>query len=133
MMHHLRSPLLPFLAIVILAGCETPQPEESGVREPDPVLIGGPDQFRADRPPADFAEFSARTRRGDYETSVDEDRYDLLREAAVSYAAQAGYQHRVWEVMRQLEQDSAKLSRTFDFNRVSYRARGGRDISSRPS
>jgi defect-in-organelle-trafficking protein DotC len=122
MMHHLRSPLLPLLAFVVLAGCETLQIEESDFQEPDPILVGGPDQFRSDRPPADFAEFSARTRRGNYETSVDEDRYDLLREAAVSYAAQAGYQHRVWEVMRQLERDSPKLSRTFDFNRVSYRA-----------
>ena len=122
MMHHLRSPFLPFLALFVLAGCETLQLEEADFQEPDPILIGGPDQFRSDRPPADFAEFSVRTRRGNYETSVEEDRYDLLREAAVSYAAQAGYQHRVWEVMRQLEQDSAKLSRTFDFNRVSYRA-----------
>lgn len=122
MMRVSHKALLPVLAALVLAGCQTLKPEESEFVEPDPILVGGPDQYRSNRPPADFAEFSARTRRGNYETSVDEERYGLLREAAVSYSAQAGYQHRVWEVMRQLEQDSGKLSRTFDFNRVAYSA-----------
>ncbi|WP_207768740.1 MULTISPECIES: type IV secretory system conjugative DNA transfer family protein [Rhodobacterales] len=122
MMRHCFKPLVPLLAVFVLAGCESLKPLGSELQEPDPIFIGGPDQYRSNRPPADFAEFSARTRRGNYETSVDEERYDLLREAAVSYSAQAGYQHRVWEVMRQLERDSPKLSRTFDFNRISYSA-----------
>ncbi|MCQ0090358.1 hypothetical protein DC366_15905 [Pelagivirga sediminicola] len=121
-MRHCFKPLVPLLAVFVLAGCESLKPLGSELQEPDPIFIGGPDQYRSNRPPADFAEFSARTRRGNYETSVDEERYDLLREAAVSYSAQAGYQHRVWEVMRQLERDSPKLSRTFDFNRISYSA-----------
>ncbi|WP_203228084.1 type IV secretory system conjugative DNA transfer family protein [Roseovarius dicentrarchi] len=122
MMRLSRKPLVPLLAVLVLAGCENLKPLASELQEPDPIFIGGPDQYRSNRPPADFAEFSARTRRGNYETSVEDERYDLLREAAVSYSAQAGYQHRVWEVMRQLERDSPKLSRTFDFNRVSYSA-----------
>ncbi|MDF1670169.1 MAG: type IV secretory system conjugative DNA transfer family protein [Roseovarius sp.] len=114
--------LITVLAVLVLTGCQTLKPEESEFNEPDPILVGGPDQYRSNRPPADFAEFSRRTRRGNFETSVDEERYDLLREAAVSYSAQAGYQHRVWEVMRQLERDSGKLSRSFDFNRIAYSA-----------
>lgn len=114
--------LLATVALMTVAGCETLKPQEAELSEPEPIIVGGPDQFRSNRPPADFAEFSRRTRRGNYETSVEEERYDLLREAAVSYAAQAGYQHRVWEAMRQLEHDSAKLSRAFDFNRVAYSA-----------
>ncbi len=120
MMHLLNKSLIPLCTMIILSGCETLKPQGSEVVEPDSIFVGGPDMYRSNRPPADFVEFSQRTRRGNYETSVDEERYDLLREAAVSYAAQAGYQHRVWEVMRQLEQDSPKLSRTFDFNRVAY-------------
>lgn len=114
--------LTPLLAGLILSGCQTLKPADTDPVEPAPIFAGGPDQYRSNRPPADFAEFSRQTRRGNYETSVDEERYDLLREAAVSYSAQAGYQHRVWEVMRQLEADSGKLSRSFDFNRVAYSA-----------
>ncbi|MBO6727860.1 MAG: type IV secretory system conjugative DNA transfer family protein [Rhizobiaceae bacterium] len=117
------SRAIPLLVVSFaLTACETLQPKDDLLAEPEPIFVGGPDDFRSDRPPASFAEFSRRTRRGNYETSVEEERYDLLREAAVSYAAQAGYQHRVWEVMRQLERDSGRLSRSFDFNRVAYRA-----------
>lgn len=117
-----RTLVFLIVTVGVLTGCETLKPTDTETAEPEPIFMGGPDQYRSNRPPADFAEFSARTRRGNYETSVEDERYDLLREAAVSYSAQAGYQHRVWEVMRQLERDSPKLSRTFDFNRVSYRA-----------
>ncbi|MCQ0090592.1 type IV secretory system conjugative DNA transfer family protein [Roseovarius sp. M141] len=122
MMRRLKTSVIVLSAVVVLSGCEALTLKEPEAVEPDPIFVGGPDQYRSNRPPADFAEFSRRTKRGNYETSVEDERYDLLREAAVSYAAQAGYQHRVWEVMRQLEQDSPKLSRTFDFNRVAYAA-----------
>lgn len=110
------------LAAALLSACQSLQPIEPRTSEPEPIQVGLPDQYRSNRPPDDFKQFSARTRRGDYETSVDEERYSLLKEAAISYAAQAGYQHRVWQIMRQLERDSIKLSKTYDFNRVAQTA-----------
>jgi defect-in-organelle-trafficking protein DotC len=109
-------------AFIALSGCETLSTANVEPPEPEPIFVGGPDQYRSDRAPETFAEFTARARRGNYETDVDEERYDLLREAALSYAAQAGYERRVWQIMRQLETDSPKLSAAFDFNRVAYRA-----------
>lgn len=109
---------LPLLLVV--SGCQTT--ERPDMEEPDPVLIGGPDSYSSKSTPVSFAQFKTKTRRGDFEAEIDNERYGLLREAAVSYSAQAGYQRRVWQVMRQLERDSVKLSESFDFNRVVYRA-----------
>jgi defect-in-organelle-trafficking protein DotC len=108
------------LAAAILSGCQSFRPVETETLEPEPIQIGLPDQYRSNRPPDNFEQFSARTRRGDFETSIEEERYSLLKDAAISYAAQAGYQHRVWQIMRQLERDSIKLSKTYDFNRVAH-------------
>ncbi|WP_159810773.1 type IV secretory system conjugative DNA transfer family protein, partial [Litoreibacter roseus] len=107
--------------LTTLTACETldlgVEPE---IAPPPPIIVGGPDQYRSDRVPVGFDTFTARAQRGNYETDIEEERYDLLRDAALSYAAQAGYERRVWEIMRQLETDSGKLSATFDFNRVAY-------------
>ncbi|WP_136661463.1 type IV secretory system conjugative DNA transfer family protein [Nitratireductor sp. XY-223] len=103
-----------------LSGCQTTS--ESELEEPAPIAIGGPDRYKSKSTPASFSEFKSKTRRGDFDAEMDQERYGLLREAAVSYAAQAGYQRRVWQIMRELERDSAKLSQSFDFNRVAYRA-----------
>lgn len=117
--------LLPafVVALMILSGCENLNliPDEQPA-PPPPVFAGGPDQYRSDRVPDSFDQFAVRAQRGNFETDIDEERYGLLREAALSYAAQAGYERRVWEIMRQLEADSGMLSASFDFNRVAYRA-----------
>ena len=120
MRNHLGRVAPLFLSILALAGCETVITEEAPV--PEPIVVGGPDQYRSDRAPDSFTQFTSKARAGNYETEVDEERYDLLREAALSYAAQAGYERRVWQIMRQLEADSDRLSAAFDFNRVAYRA-----------
>lgn len=109
---------LPLLLAV--SGCQTVR--ETELEEPALIAIGGPDRYKSMSTPASFSEFKSKTRRGDFDAEIDQERYGLLREAAVSYAAQAGYQRRVWQVMRELERDSAKLSQSFDFNRVAYRA-----------
>ena len=109
--------------LMILPGCETLNinlDEESA--PPPPILADGPDEYRSDRTPDSFDQFAVRAQRGNFETDIEEERYGLLREAALSYAAQAGYERRVWEIMRQLEADSGTLSASFDFNRVAYRA-----------
>ena len=115
-----RNICLCLLVSLIVAGCDTLAPEEALLQEP--ITVGGPDQYRSDRAPDSFSEFTSKARSGNYETEVDEERYDLLREAALSYAAQAGYERRVWQIMRQLEADSDQLSASFDFNRVAYTA-----------
>ncbi len=111
------------MAAFVLSACETLEllnaPEDL---PPPPIVVGGPDQYRSDRAPETFSQFTARAQRGSFETEIEEERYDLLRDAALSYAAQAGYERRVWQIMRQLEADSPKLSQSFDFNRVAYRA-----------
>jgi len=109
--------------LMILPGCETLNInlDEEPAPHP-PILAGGPDQYRSDRTPDSFDQFAVRAQRGNFETDIEEERYGLLREAALSYAAQAGYERRVWEIMRQLEADSGTLSASFDFNRVAYRA-----------
>ncbi|MDA8587239.1 type IV secretion system DotC family protein [Rhodobacteraceae bacterium] len=111
------------VSMTALAGCETLQLNtDEDPAPPPPIIVGGPDQYRSDRAPDSFDQFAANAQRGNFETDIEEERYDLLREAALSYAAQAGYERRVWEIMRQLEADSPRLSCSFDFNRVAYRA-----------
>lgn len=109
--------------LMILPGCETLNINlDEEPAPPPPIPLGGPDQYRSDRTPDSFDQFAVRAQRGNFETDIEEERYGLLREAALSYAAQAGYERRVWEIMRQLEADSGTLSASFDFNRVAYRA-----------
>lgn len=120
MTHAKFLPLYAIPLFLVLAGCQTSKVAD--IEEPDPVLIGGPDTYRSKSAPASFSQFKSKTRRGDFEAEIDKERYGLLREAAISYSAQAGYQRRVWQVMRQLERDSVKLSESFNFNRVAYRA-----------
>ncbi len=109
--------------LIILPGCEMLNLNlDDELAPPLPILLGGPDQYRSDRTPDSFDQFAVRAQRGNFETDIEEERYGLLREAALSYAAQAGYERRVWEIMRQLEADSRTLSASFDFNRVAYRA-----------
>ena len=47
-------------------------------------------------------------------------RHEVLRDAATAYASQAGYYRRSYDLMRQLEVESPRLSNAFDFNRVVY-------------
>lgn len=105
----------------LISACQTVEVDKKDEPEtPPPITIGGPDQYRSDRAPDTFNQFTARSQRGNYETDIEEERYDLLKEAAMSYSAQAGYERRVWQIMRQLEVDSPQLSSSFDFNRVAY-------------
>lgn len=123
MISRLSTLTLVFVSMSALTACDTLQlAGEAEPAPPPPIIVGGPDRYRSDRAPDSFDQFAANAQRGNFETDIEEERYDLLREAALSYAAQAGYERRVWEIMRQLEVDSPQLSQTFDFNRVAYRA-----------
>ena len=117
----LRIGMIAGLAAVI-SGCQTAFWDETETPVPAAVVIGGADRYGQQAAPADFVSFTARARSGDFGSQIEEQRYSLLRDAAIAYAAQAGYERRVWQVMRQLERDSLALSKTFDFNRVAYRA-----------
>lgn len=127
-----RVSCLAILSITVLTGCATTNlPGSSGA---DPALIGvedldlqpaalagGPDNLTSGAPPLDFEAFSRRTRSGKFATTeVERLRHEVLRDAAIAYAAQAGYYRRAYEIMRQLEVESPKLSSAFNFNRVVY-------------
>ena len=84
-------------------------------------LVGGNDILAKGPAPIDFQTFKKRARSGKYAvTDVEKIRRDVLAEAATAYASQAGYYKRAYDIMRQLEVDSPKLSTAFNFNRVVY-------------
>ena len=126
----MRSKLfLILLAGAALSGCVTnrdydPATGTIAISEdeiaPTP-LIGGNDILAKGAPPVDFRTFKKRASSGKYAvTEVEKLRQQVLRDAATAYAAQAGYYKRAYDIMRQLEVDSPKLSKAFDFNRVVY-------------
>ena len=87
----------------------------------DPIFLGGEDDLVKGPPPPSFKKFKHQVKRGTYvPPEIAKARYDALRSAATSFAAQAGYYRRCYEIMQILEKQSPKLSEVFNFNRVAY-------------
>lgn len=105
---------------VALVGCATTtNPDEP----PPPPTLGGVDNLTSgSASPATYEQFARKTRSGTGANAVDAERYSALRDAALSYSAQAAYERRSWEILRELEAQSSKLSAEFNFNDVVYKA-----------
>ena len=124
----MRNLLLMLSSCVLLTGClgndDDPVTGAIAVGKseiaPSPI-IGGNDILAKGSAPIDFQTFKKRAESGKYAvTDVEKIRRDVLAEAATAYASQAGYYKRAYDIMRQLEVDSPKLSKAFNFNRVVY-------------
>ncbi|OYR17596.1 type IV secretory system conjugative DNA transfer family protein [Brucella thiophenivorans] len=109
---------LPLLAVSIaLAGCTTTKVEEPA----PPPLIGGTDKLvGASKAPITYEQFAAKTRNSSGGANVAQARVEILRDAAISYSAQAGYERRVYEIMQELEKKSPQLSEDYNFNSIVY-------------
>lgn len=84
---------------------------------------GDPDKLTgASYVPATYEQFAKRTRSGDPGAGVERARVEILRDAAISYAAQAGFERRAYESMAELERKSPQLSEEFNFGAVVYTA-----------
>ncbi|PWU70949.1 hypothetical protein DK867_21900 [Ochrobactrum sp. POC9] len=107
------------LASMTIAGCTT---TKTDIDAPPP-LIGGPDKLTgASYVPATYEQFAKRTRSGSPGAGVERARVEILRDAAISYAAQAGFERRAYEIMAELERKSPQLSEEFNFSAVVYTA-----------
>ncbi|MBB4000116.1 type IV secretory system conjugative DNA transfer family protein [Aureimonas pseudogalii] len=129
-----RVILAMLAASTMLAGCQTTKVGGSEKTLADDIQInvpahtGGPlplagnnDLLAKGPAPLDYASFSKRARSGKYATTeVEKIRHEVLRDAATAYASQAGYYRRAYDIMRQLEVESGRLSEAFNFNRVVY-------------
>lgn len=104
-------------AVVLLSGCTT---TDNAVEElPPPVLVGGADRLAGAAPPS-YEQFARATRNETGAGTIEQGRYSALREAALAYASQAGYERRQWEIFKELEAKSPALSKQFNFNDVVY-------------
>ena len=124
----MRNLLIILSCSVLLTGClgndYDPATGTIAISERDIApspLVGGNDILAKGPAPIDFETFKRRAKSGKYAvTDVDKIRREVLSEAATAYASQAGYYKRAYDIMRQLEVDSPKLSKAFNFNRVVY-------------
>ncbi|RUV04212.1 MULTISPECIES: type IV secretory system conjugative DNA transfer family protein [unclassified Mesorhizobium] len=119
-MTQFRSIFAALSVSVALAGCATTQnPEEP----PPPPVVGGVDNLtHGSAAPLTYEQFARRTRSGTGANAVDTERYSALREAALAYSAQAAYERRSWEILRELEAQSSRLSQEFNYNDIVYKA-----------
>jgi defect-in-organelle-trafficking protein DotC len=114
-----RPTLLVLFAITVIAGCSTTDAEKPS---PPPVLGGRDDLSDGTATPPTLEQFARKSRTSTSDNVLDASRYSALREAALSYSAQAAYQRRSWEIFRELEKQSPQLSQEFNFNDVVYTA-----------
>ncbi|MBD7991837.1 type IV secretory system conjugative DNA transfer family protein [Ochrobactrum sp. Sa2BUA5] len=84
--------------------------------------IGGKEALTQPEVPLNYAGFIAQTQQNEPGSGVAAARVQILREAAISYAAQAGYRRRVFEIMRGLETRAPQLSEQFNFNAIVFTA-----------
>ncbi|MET3600684.1 type IV secretory system conjugative DNA transfer family protein [Martelella mangrovi] len=118
---HRSMALSSVLMAVFLSSCAT----TSEPPEPPPVpQLGGSDDLTNPKyAPMSYKQFASRAKHGKLGgNDVAEQRYSVLRDAALAYGAQAGFERRSWEIMNDLERESVKLSETFNFNRVAFKA-----------
>lgn len=107
---------------VALAGCTTTGSSNPDEPPPPPTLGGIDNLTGGTAAPMSYEQFARKTRSGTGANAVDSERYSALRDAALSYSAQAAYERRSWEILRELEAQSSRLSQEFNFNDVVYKA-----------
>lgn len=100
----------------LLSACTTTDKQDE---PPPPLLIGGTDKL-AGAPPLTYEQFARSSRNVTGASLVDQGRFSALRDAALAYASQAGYERRQWEIFKDLETKAPNLSRQYNFNDVVY-------------
>ncbi|WP_079211108.1 type IV secretory system conjugative DNA transfer family protein [Brucella pituitosa] len=109
--------------VVLITCCLTACARHDQDMPPLLPLIGGKEDLTSRQPPpVDYAGFVKQTQQRQANSAVATARAAVLREAAISYAAQAGYQRRVFEIMNCLEKNTRHLSEQFNFNAIVYPA-----------
>jgi len=108
----------PVMAI-LLASCETQQKISQPL--PDvPTTIGRQDQLMpSDQSPRDSDYYLSRLFSDRQELPIKKLRYNALKETALGFGSQTGYQERYKDLTRKLETQSNHLSVVFDFGRVA--------------
>lgn len=108
----------PIMAI-LLAGCETQQTISQPL--PDiPTTIGRPDRLAPlDQSSRDSNYYLSRLFSDRQELPIEKLRYNALKETALGFGSQIGYQERYKVLTRKLETQSNNLSVVFDFGRVA--------------
>lgn len=110
-------------SVVLITCCLTACARRDQDIPPLLPLIGGKENLTSQQAaPADYAGFLKQTQHRQTNSVVATARAAVLREAAISYAAQAGYQRRVFEIMNCLEKKTQQLSEQFNFNAIVYTA-----------
>ena len=108
----------PIMAI-LLAGCETQQTISQSL--PDtPTTIGRLDRLAPlDPAPRDSDYYLSQLFSDRQELPIEKLRYNALKESALRFGSQIGYQERYKTLTRKLETQSNNLSVVFDFGRVA--------------
>ena len=113
------------LTALLSAGC-VPEPAGEAVIEPSPIGIGGKDELRLGKPPAQLPEILQLSEPGSGESP---DSWPVRRrnqrEASVRFGSQSGFRYRSWELGNLIQERSGELSAVFDFNRLVRPAPGG--------
>jgi len=116
----MRKSVLASLSLLALGACVDPITRGAN-SDLIPPMIGKPtDNLRLGPPPPSSAKdvkieiYDPKRARPE----VTKVRSEGLREAAMSYGSQGGYERRAWEIEKRLELRSSDLSQVFDFNRV---------------
>lgn len=116
-------PIIAAMSVsVSLAGCTTTDSVKLDEPPPPPVLGGVDNLAGGSSAPLTYEQFAKKTRSGTGANAVDAARYSALRDAALAYSAQAAYERRSWEILKELEVKSSALSQEFNFNDVVYKA-----------
>ena len=119
---------LMIATLAALISC-SPDMDKTGNDVQHPVVIGRePILNPGDEPPAGPGDISFRKTVDSNSGPIGSLRRDALRSAARAYGSQHGFQRRVWEINKVLEQHTATASTLFDFNRVVAHLPGGNGI-----
>ena len=111
----LKYPVMAFL----LAGCETQQTISQPITD-IPSTIGRQDRLISlDETPRDSDYYLSRLLSDRQELPIEKLRYNALKETALGFGSQIGYQERYKTLTRKLETQSNNLSVVFDFGRVA--------------
>ena len=116
-------PIIAAMSVsVSLAGCTTTDSVKLDEPPPPPVLGGVDNLAGGSSAPLTYEQFAKKTRSGTGANAVDAARYSALRDAALAYSAQAAYERRSREILKELELKTTDLSQEFNFNDVVYKA-----------
>lgn len=116
---NLGSILKYLLLNLLVSGCTaTHSKQDTPVN--DIPSIGQLDQLApVEQKPRSHDYYLSQLYRSQYQSSIEKLRYTALREAALGFGSQLGYQERVKTLTRKLENHSNSLSVIFDFGRVA--------------